>query len=139
MAKIDQLKAIIQKSTDLWNSDQHGPALKLLDENIALAKRDGMESWVRMLSRQATLIATSNGDLERSRKYCEDVLRSSPTDALALYSLAEVLFRQGETELAQRIAAKSYAIVQRSDSSNNTALKELLLHSWPEVIYWPSS
>ena len=132
MAKIDALKRIVQDSTELSKAGEPRQALKLLDESIEEAIREQRPGWVRVLSRHASVIADSVGDLQRARYYCEQVLSHAPESPGALYALADVLFREGETEKARTYAIKCYRVSVIGSGEENKALVELLRERWPD-------
>ena len=136
MADLDLLKDAIGQSNELWKRGQHQEALKILDDSIAKAKQENRGLWVKILSRHASVISGSLGDLGLERRYCEQVLAYQPDDALALFGLADVLFRQSQPDLAKRYAAKSYALVAHSNTDMDRGLAELLTKKWPEVGEW---
>jgi hypothetical protein len=136
MADLDLLKDAVDQSTKLWMSGQHREALELLDKWIARAKSEDRDIWVKVLSMHACLISDSINDLGRTKQYCEDVLAREPDNPLALSALADVLFRQGETDLAKRYAVKSYALVANSSTQEGRGLFELLTKKWPGIDEW---
>ena len=74
-----------------------------LDDCIAKAKLEKRSIWVKVLSRHASVISDSMGDLALTRGYVEQVLAYEPEDAFALFKLADVLFGQGQADLAKRM------------------------------------
>jgi len=76
------------------------------------------------------------GDLALTRGYSEEVLAYEPENAMALFKVADVLFRQGQADLAKEYAAKSYALVAHSSTSEDRGLAELLTVKWPEIREW---
>jgi tetratricopeptide (TPR) repeat protein len=136
MEELDVLKDAVDQSTELWKRGQHSEALRLLDESIAQAEKENRPISVKVLSMHASVISGSMGDLGLVRQYCERVLSHEPENALALYSLADVLFRQGDTRLARQCAAKSYALVAHSSSKESRGLLEVLTKKWPDIGDW---
>jgi tetratricopeptide (TPR) repeat protein len=134
--ELDLVTQAIDQSTGLWKKGQHSEALKLLDESIAQAEKENRPISVKVLSMHASVISGSVGDLELVKQYCERVLSHEPENALALYSLADVLFRQGKTGQAMRCAAKSYALVAHSSSKEDLGLLEVLTKKWPDIRDW---
>jgi tetratricopeptide (TPR) repeat protein len=137
MADLDLLKDAMDQSTRLWRKGQHADALKLLDEWIAKAQQEKRGVWIKVLSMHASVISDSMGDLGLAKQYCEQVLAHEPENALALYSLADLLFRKGETHLAKEYAAKSYALAAHSNTKEDRGLFELLTQKWPQIAEWP--
>ena len=136
MPDLDLLKAAIGESNVLWKRGQHQEALKILDDSIVKAKQENRGRWIKILSRHASVICRSLGDLGLERRYSEQAVAYQPDDALALFGLADVLFRQSQPDLAKRYAIKSYALVAHSNTDMDRALAELLTKKWPEVEEW---
>jgi len=136
MVELDSLKEAVDQSTKLWRAGQPVEALRLLEERIAGAKQENRDIWVKILSMHASLISDAIGDLRLTRQYCEQVLAYEPQNGLAMSNLADVLFRQGETDLAKQYAAKCYSLVAHSNSKEDRGLLELLKKKWPEVQEW---
>ena len=82
---------------------------------------------------QACLIAGAINDLARVIGYSEQVLSTEAENTLAIYNLADALFRQGEVELAKRQAARAYALLCDSSAKGDHDLLELFLKRWPEI------
>ncbi len=52
---------------------------------------------------------------------------------MALYSLADALFQEGQTDLAKQFAVKSYELSVQRDTEQGRALIELIIKRWPEI------
>jgi len=126
----------MRASTEFARSGEHQQALKVVDDALAEGIRHGRITWIRLLSSHAWILCHSRGDLFRARYYSEQCLAHIPDDPWALYHLADVLFQQGETELAKRQAAKSYGLAMQSETKEARRLVELLTKAWPEVKEW---
>ena len=138
MVDLKSLKDVMKESTALWGRGRHADALKLVDEWILRAEQQAQALPVKILSMHGSLIANSMGNLELARAYCERVLSFEPENALALYTVADLLFRRREDEKAKEYAAKSYALVKHSEREEDRALREILLEKWPKVVEWQS-
>jgi hypothetical protein len=136
MEELEIVKDAVDESTELWKKGRPTDALKLLDESIALAEKENRPVSVKILSMHASVISGSVGNLGLVRQYCERVLSHEPENALALYSLADVLFRQGEVGPAKRYAAMSYSLVAHSSSLEDRGLLDVLTKKWPDVGSW---
>jgi len=134
MASLKSFSDVLVRSTELWGTGQHSYALRLIDEWIAKAEQN-KESYasIQFLRMHASLIAGAMDDLALARRYCEQVLSSEPENALALYTLADAMLRQGEKTLARNQAARAYALVCHSSSYSDRDLSELLIKRWPEL------
>jgi tetratricopeptide (TPR) repeat protein len=131
--EIDVLKSAINKSSELSKRGQGQKALELLDDSIAEAIRTNRSVWVRVLSRHAAAISDSIGDLRLVKHYADQSLAYGSDDPAALYSLADALFQEGQTDLAKQCALKSYELSMQQDTEQGRALIELIIKRWPEV------
>jgi Tfp pilus assembly protein PilF len=77
-------------STKLLQQDKNDEALRILDEAIEEAVRDGDKSWVRTLCHHAAIIAEFTENLDLAKHYYEQSLASNPENAQTLYGLARV-------------------------------------------------
>lgn len=133
MSEVDQLKSVVNESSELSRLGENQKALKLLDDSIAQAMRENRSRWVQVLSRHAAVISDQMGDLGLARNYREQCLACDPDDPLALYTLADVLSRQGHPDLAKDYAVKSYQLAANSEEEDDRALIELIAKRWPEI------
>jgi tetratricopeptide (TPR) repeat protein len=133
VAEIDLLKRTINESSELSKRGENQRALKLLDDAIAEAIRENRSIWVCTLSRHASVIADEMGDLHLVRRYREQCLVRDPDNPFTLSSLADVLHRQGEDDLARQFATKSYRLSMQRDTELDRALVESLLKTWPDI------
>ena len=132
---IDAFEASLH-SNDLLREGRHPEALALLDIWIARAQQEGRNGWVVIFGSSASVISQSTGNLDLVEHYSRQILESDPENTLALYTLADVFFQQGQTDLAQQYAAKAYALVANSTNEVSRGLLELLTTKWPEVSQW---
>ncbi len=87
----------------------------------------------RMLTRLASVIATTMGDLGLAQRYYEFRVDRDPSEVNALYGLACCLQEQGKSEYANKIARKSYsASVARGDEMGND-LADMIMRRFPEI------
>lgn len=133
MAELDELKTAVQQSTELWKSGRVLEALHMLDDLIAKAAEEKREIWVKVLAMHASTMSHLIGDLNSTRRYCEQVLAHDPNNALALFKMADVPFQQGKQEEGTALAERSYALAAASDTREGEGLIELLRSKWPEV------
>lgn len=133
MSDLDALKTAVKETSELSKKGQHREALRLLNDAIADAKHQNRSRWVQLLSQHAAVIADSYGDLSLVRHYCEEMVNTAPENAMARYALADVLFRQGSTDLAKQQAMRSYSLVEHTDTAEARGLLELIAKRWPEI------
>jgi hypothetical protein len=140
MADFNFATDCMMPSTELWRRRLHAEALKLVDTGVAEAEHEKQISWVQILCLHASVIAESMGDLGLVRRYCEKALSCEAGDtsrnALALYCLADAMFRQGETDPARQHAARCYALVAHSSTGEDRGLLKLLTKKWPDIAEW---
>jgi hypothetical protein len=130
---INRLKRAINDSSKLSRLGEKQRALKLLDNFIAEAILENRGIWIRVLSRHASVICDSAGDLTLVKHYCEQALAHVPDDPMMLFSLADVSSRQGEVGLAMQYAVKSYDICVKRGSPEDRFIAELIIKRWPEI------
>jgi tetratricopeptide (TPR) repeat protein len=134
MNNLDQLRAAINRSSELWKAGARGDALKLLDESIAAAVKKNDVSSVVVLSHHAAVLASATGDLPRVKYYYMQSLHHDPGNPRALYGLARLLAAQGEHEAARDYAKSCYeALLKRGDNEIERKFLELVLNQWPEL------
>ena len=133
MPEMSLLKQAIAESNRLSKRGAHEEALDVLDRAIAEAAREGHNTWVQILSRHASALADEAGDLQLVRRYREQCLALDSESPLALSSLADILRRQGEDNLAKTYAAKAYTLSAARDSDLDRAVVESLLRVWPDL------
>lgn len=133
MSDLDMLKTAVNESSELSKNGQHQEALRLLNEAIADAKHENRIRSVRILSQHAAVIAEATGDLNLVRHYCEEMISTSPGNAMALYALADILYRQGSADLARQQAMRSYSLVEHTETAEAKSLRELIAKTWPEI------
>jgi hypothetical protein len=138
MPERNLLRRAIEASTRFARAGDPQQALLVLDDSIGEAIRSGRADWVSLLTSNAVILCDVTGDLTRARRYCEQCLAHVPDDPWTAYRLANVLLRQGESDLAKRHAARSYSLVTHSDRKRDRGLIDLLAKEWPEVSKWAS-
>jgi len=134
MSEIDLLKRTVNESNELSKRGENGRALQLLDRAIFEALLENRSTWVSVLSRHASAIATAIGDLPTARKYREQCLAVDPDNPLTLCGMAEILDQLGERDLAKRYAVKSYRLSVNRGTELDKAVVESLLHTWPDLM-----
>jgi hypothetical protein len=142
MSDLDLLRDVLRRSTDLCRQGNHAEGLRFVETWIKRAEQEERTTWVEALNVIALAIAHSIGDPGLVRSYCERTLLREPQDrrgkALALYTLADVLFRRGETDLAKQHATQAYLLMD-SNAPEDRRVVELLRKRWPRIADWRSS
>ena len=129
----DELKQTINESSEMSKRGDNTLALRLLDSAIEQATTQEQHLSVRVLTRHASAIADSIGDLPAVRKYREQCLSHDPENPITLASLADVLQRQGETEMAKHYALHAYRIASERRTELDEALISSLQKTWPDI------
>jgi hypothetical protein len=122
-------------SLKLSISGQHEDALRLMDDVITEAIREREDSWVFLFINHAAILNQS-GFPDRSllKHYYEQYLTNSPDHPRALYGLADVAMKDGQTETAKQYAKRCHeAILQSDDAKVKKDLLDLVLERWPEL------
>jgi tetratricopeptide (TPR) repeat protein len=135
MPESTKFRSAMNDSTKLLQQDKNDEALRIVDEAIAEAVRDGDNSRVCTLCHHAAIIAgfTENQDL--AKHYYEQSLTSNPENAQALYGLARASRDQEQPEVAKKYAKRCYDALMRDDSEILKAyLLESLSKDWPGVV-----
>jgi len=134
MTEVDPLRNALEDSIALSRQDKHEEALKLLNKSIADAIRERQNKWISALGHHAAVISEHIGNLQLVNHYCKLSVIVDPTDAAALFHLADVARRQGEAEIARHYAARCHkVIVEGSDENARKGLLNLILLHWPEL------
>jgi len=80
-------------------------------------------------------LCDSAGNLSLVKHYYGQSLTYSPENPVALYGLAEVALKQGDTDLAKQYAKRSYdAALQGDDAIAKHGLLDLIAKRWPDIV-----
>jgi hypothetical protein len=132
--KAERERNAIFGSLDLWRSGHQQEALRLMDEVIAEAIREGDHFGVFILIGHAALLNGAKRDLSLVKRYYEQYLTHSPENPRALYGLADVAMEDGQTEIAKQYAKRCHrAILQSDDDKIKQDLLDLVIERWPEI------
>jgi len=81
------------------------------------------------------VLCDSAGNLSLVKHYYEQSLTYSPENPVALYGLAEVALKEGNTDLAKQYARRSYdAALQGDDAITRHGLLDLIAKKWPDIV-----
>ena len=131
----ERKKDALLGSLKLSMSGHHEEALRLMDDVIAEAIQDGEDSWVVIFIDHAAILNQS-GFPDRSllKHYYEEYLTHSSENPMALYRLADLAMKDGQTETAKQYAERCHQAILRSGDDNiKQELLDLVLERWPEV------
>ena len=130
----DRLRSAVNSSIELTKSGEYRQALRLLDDAISEATRDGENRFVPTLCHHAAVICRSQRDLQTATHYYEQSLTCNPENPRALYGLAVVVFEEGQADRAKQYAARCYrSLLENDDYRFKTELLDLVLQLWPEL------
>jgi Tfp pilus assembly protein PilF len=130
---IDRVKQAVRESAAFSTNGEFAKALKVLDDALAEAVNQNNPHWVRILSHHAAAICDYMGNLDLAASYYKLSLAHAPDNPMALYGLADVLFKQGETQDARQYALRCYVSSVRLGGRESRAFAELLAKRWPEL------
>jgi hypothetical protein len=133
MSDISKLKAVVKDSGELSSAGRLDDALNLINVVMADAEGRGEIMWLRTLSRHASAMCRSLGNLTMARHYIERLVQCDPSSAMARFALAEIMLRQGEAEQAKAQAAESYSLALGSTDEVDKGAIELIARLWPEM------
>ena len=101
--KDERAKNAVLGSLKLSTEGHHQEALRLMDDVITEAIREGEESWAFVFIRHAAILnASGQPDHSLLKRYYEWYLTHSPENPRALFGLADVTERDGQTYLAMQ-------------------------------------
>ena len=130
----ERIKDAVLGSLKLSMSGHHEEALRLMDDVIAEAIKDGEDSWVFILIDHAAILNQSGfRDHSLSKRYYEEYLTHSSENPRALYRLADLAMKDGQTEIAKQYAERCHQAILRSDDDKiKRELLDLVLERWPD-------
>jgi hypothetical protein len=126
-------RGAMSASAKLMRRNCNEEALRLLDNEIAVAISEGENRWVLTLSHHAAVISNFLGDSSKVKHYYQTSLAYNPENPRALAGLADVAKKQGEMALAKEYAARCYKALIEGDGFLRNERLETLLKKWPEV------
>jgi tetratricopeptide (TPR) repeat protein len=123
---------LVRTVGELVSQGQGQKALHVLDGFMAEPGQD-REMRMRLMGGFAIITALQIGDLKTARRYCEERLAYAPDDAMALYTLADCLARQGETDEARRRATECLGAASSRGDERGKGIVELVEKRFPEL------
>lgn len=127
---------LVRRVGELLSQHKGQSPLQLLDDYIAEAGQD-RKLRMRSLGHFAATTAAEVGDLNTARRYCNELLADKPDDPMALYTLADCLFRQGETVEARRRAEDCRRAAFSRGDRVGKVLAEMLEKRFPDFKVQP--
>ncbi len=131
----ERMQDAVLGSLKLSMAGRHQEALRLMDDLIAEAIKEGEELWLfTFIDHAAILNASGVPDHSLLRHYYEQYLTYSPENPRALYGLADVAMKDGQTDIAKQYAKRCHqALVQSKDEIAKKNLLDLVLDRWPQL------
>jgi hypothetical protein len=131
--KDERLHNALLRSLKLSGSGQYQEALRLMDEVIAEAIKEGDGLSALVLIDHAALLNGVERDRSLVKHYIELFLTYSPENPRVLYESADLAMEDGQIEIAKQYAKRCHqAILQSEDDKIKKDLLDLVLHRWPE-------
>lgn len=132
--KDERLHKALVDSLKLSGSGQHQEALRLMDEVIAEAIKEGDELTAIVVIQHTAILNGAGPDRPFAKQYFERFLSSNPESPRVLYELADDAMKDGETEIAKQYAKRCYKAILQSDNDKiKSDLLDLVLERWPEL------
>ena len=78
-------------------------------------------------------MAHATGDRDREIRYMKQVLPYAKDRQFALYNLAELLLRDGQTGAAEQYASEAYQLSVAEGTADNRELATAILRLWPSI------
>jgi Tfp pilus assembly protein PilF len=86
------------------------------------------------LNHAAILSVSGPPDRSLLKRYYEQYLTYRPENPRALYGLADVAVKEGQTEIAKQYAKRCHqALLQTEDETARKDLLDVVLERWPEL------
>ena len=125
----------MMESLRLAGLGQHEEAVRLVDELISDAIKEGDETAAFIFIRHAAIVSmTGTLDYALMKRDFELYLTHYPENPRALYELADLAVKDGQADLARQYATRCYrSLLQSTDEKAKKDLFELVLERWPAV------
>jgi hypothetical protein len=131
--KDERLHNALLDSLRLSASGQHQEALRLMDELISEASREGDELTALVLIDHASLLNVEKPDRSFAKYHYVQFLTHRPESPRVLYELADAAMEDGQLEAAKQYAKRCHQAILRSDNMKiKKDLLDLVLERWPE-------
>jgi tetratricopeptide (TPR) repeat protein len=132
--KDERLHSALLDSLKLSGSGQHEEAVRLMDELIAEATKEGDGLTALLLINHAAILNGGERDRSLAKRYYEQFLTYNPENPRVLYESADVAMEDGQIEIAKEHAKRCHqAILKSDDDKIKKDLLDLILERWPEL------
>jgi len=134
MAPLNTTRRVLEEALALARRSLPEEALGLLDRNLAVAREAEDSYSVAVFAKNAAIISSNVGDLQRAIDYYAEAIQSHPGDAYLRIALADAYERLGQEQRAREALSKccEIALLER-DEDLLKILRERGLCSGPDV------
>ena len=110
MAPLNTTRRVLEEALALARRSLPEEALGLLDRNLADAREAEDSHSVAVFAKNAAIISTNIGDLQRAVDYYAEAIQSQPGDAYLRIALADAYERLGQEQRAREALSKCHEI-----------------------------
>jgi Tfp pilus assembly protein PilF len=114
--KDERLHNALLDSLRLSESGQYQEALRLLDDLISEATREGDELTALVLIEHASILNGDKPDCSFAKQQFEQFLTHRPESPRVLYELADGAMKEGQLEAAKLYAKRCHQAILRSNN-----------------------
>lgn len=134
MAPLSTTRRALEEALALARRSLPEEALELLDRSLADAREAEDSHSVAVFAKNAAIISSNVGDLQRAIDYYAEAIQSQPGDAFLRLALVDTYERLGQAQRAQEALSKCYeiALLER-DEDLLKILRERGFHLEPDV------
>lgn len=129
----DRVHRVLISTLNLIQRRETEQAFDEIDQTLVDALHDDQEVWVQTLSKHAAVMAHAVGDRDREIRYTKQALPYAKDRQFALYNLAELLLRDGQTGTAEQYATEAYQLSLAEGTADNRELATAILRLWPSI------
>jgi hypothetical protein len=130
----ERLQKTLSSTLTLVRTGKTERAFGDLDALIEEVARDGHNLWVTTLCHHGAVLAHAAGDLHREIAYGKRALPFAASDRhYAVYNLAQLLLRDGQTDLARQYAIEAYEACKVENTEAGRDLATAILTHWPDL------
>lgn len=129
----NRVHRVMTSTVDLIQRGETEQAFGDMDRTLADALHDNQEPSFKTLCNHAAVMAHASGDLDREIRYMEQALPYAKDRQFALYNLAELLLRDGQTGAAEQYATEAYHLSVAEGTADNRELATAILRLWPSI------
>ena len=129
----NRVHRVMTNTVDLIQRGETEQAFGEIDRTLTDALHDHQELYFKTLCKHAAVMAHASGDRDREIRYMKQVLPYAKDRQFALYNLAELLLRDGQTGAAEQYATEAYQLSVAEGTADNLELATAILRLWPNI------